>query len=118
MHAPVWIEHFYFPWPRLPASVANRLIGRPMRAIQLAMRESGITDPSLVVNVGDTVLDLQAGTNAKVRGVIGVLTGEQGRAMLEREPHTHLLESVAGLPELLEREFLGQKEKARLQPGY
>jgi phosphoglycolate phosphatase-like HAD superfamily hydrolase len=37
--------------------------------------------------------------------VVGVLTGVHGRETLQREPHTHLIESVAGLPALIEREF-------------
>ena len=51
-----------------------------------------------VVNVGDTPLDLQAGTNAGVRDVIGVLTGQHTKERLEREPHTALLPSVEDLP--------------------
>lgn len=56
--------------------------------------ESGVR----IVSVGDTPLDLQAGTNAGVREVIGVLTGLHGKERLEREPHTALLPSVADLP--------------------
>jgi len=53
-----------------------------------------------VANVGDTVLDLQAGHNAGVRWNIGVLTGAHERALMAAQPHTHLLSSVAELPEL------------------
>jgi phosphoglycolate phosphatase-like HAD superfamily hydrolase len=66
---------------------------------------SGIEDVRHVVNVGDTPLDLQAGTNAGVRGVVGVLTGSHGAERLKHEPHTHLLPSVAELPSLIEREL-------------
>jgi phosphoglycolate phosphatase-like HAD superfamily hydrolase len=55
-----------------------------------------------VINVGDTPLDLQAGSNAGVRGVIGVLTGAHEREDLQREPHTHIIESVAEIPSLIE----------------
>ena len=80
--------------------------GRPAPDMILrAMQGCGITDPAQVVNVGDTPLDLQAGTNANVRGVIGVLTGLHGRERLEREPHTHILASVAELPDVIEKEF-------------
>lgn len=65
-----------------------------------AMEAAGVSDARQVMNVGDTVLDLQAGHNAGVRWNVGVLSGAHGRAMLEREPHTHLLDSVAGLPGL------------------
>ena len=80
--------------------------GRPAPDMILrAMQGAGVTDPAQVINVGDTPLDLQAGTNAKVRGVVGVLTGLHGRERLQREPHTDILDSVAGLPELIERKF-------------
>jgi phosphoglycolate phosphatase-like HAD superfamily hydrolase len=55
--------------------------------------------------VGDTPLDLQAGTNAGLYGVIGVLSGASTEATLRREPHTHILSSVASLPALLASKF-------------
>ena len=54
-----------------------------------------------VVNVGDTALDLESGWNAGVGYNIGVLSGAHGRDQLQQAPHTHLLASVADLPELL-----------------
>ncbi len=75
--------------------------GRPAPdLIFRAMEEAGATDASRVVNVGDTVLDLQAGHNARVRWNVGVLSGAHGRELLEQAPHTHLLKSVAALPDL------------------
>jgi phosphonatase-like hydrolase len=80
--------------------------GRPAPDMILrAMETTGIANPAQVINVGDTPLDLQAGTNAGVRGVIGVLTGVHGRERLQREPHTHILPSVADLPTLIEKEY-------------
>jgi phosphonatase-like hydrolase len=80
--------------------------GRPAPDMILrAMEATGITNPAQVINVGDTPLDLQAGTNAGVRGVIGALTGAHGRERLMREPHTHILTSVADLPNLIEKEY-------------
>jgi phosphonatase-like hydrolase len=80
--------------------------GRPSPDMILhAMEKTGITDPAQVINVGDTPLDLQAGTNAGVRGVIGVLTGLHGRERLQREPHTHIIPSVADLPIVIEKEY-------------
>lgn len=80
--------------------------GRPAPfMIFRAMEAAGIADVREVVNVGDTPLDLQAGNNAGVRGVVGVLTGAHSRDRLEREPHTHILPSVAELPALLEQAF-------------
>ena len=70
-----------------------------------AMETAGIDDVRQVVNVGDTPFDLQAGSNAGVRGVVGVLTGFHGKDRLEREPHTHILPTIAELPLLLECSF-------------
>jgi phosphonatase-like hydrolase len=64
-----------------------------------AMEAAGVSSVHRVANAGDTVLDLRAGHNAGVRWNIGVLSGAHGRDLLEREPHTHLLTSVADLPE-------------------
>jgi len=65
-----------------------------------AMEGTGTTDVQQVVNVGDTVLDLQAGHNARVKWNVGVLSGAHHRELLERVPHTHLLRSVTELPDL------------------
>jgi phosphonatase-like hydrolase len=67
-----------------------------------AMEATGVVDVHRVANVGDTVLDLQAGKNAGVRWNIGVLSGAHGREQLERVEHTRLLASVADLPSLWE----------------
>ena len=77
--------------------------GRPAPyLIFRAMELSRVTSVHQVTNVGDTVLDLQAGQNAGVRYNIGVLSGAHTKEQLEREPHTHLLSSVSMLPALLE----------------
>jgi phosphoglycolate phosphatase-like HAD superfamily hydrolase len=67
------------------------------------MEATGIVDVRRVANVGDTVLDLQAGHNAGVALNIGVLSGAHKREQMEKQPHTHLIDSVAALPELLGR---------------
>ncbi|MBV9927879.1 MAG: phosphonatase-like hydrolase [Acidobacteria bacterium] len=78
--------------------------GRPAPdLIFRAMEATGVGDARRVMNVGDTVLDLQAGHNAGVRWNVGVLSGAHGRQTLEQEPHTHLIDSVANLPDLMER---------------
>jgi phosphonatase-like hydrolase len=80
--------------------------GRPAPDMILrAMEATGIPNPAQVINVGDTPLDLQAGTNAGVRGVIGVLTGAHVRDRLQREPHTYIISSVADLPNLIEKKY-------------
>lgn len=80
--------------------------GRPAPfMIFRAMEIAGIEDVRQVLSIGDTPLDLQAGTNGGLRGVVGVLTGSHTEDRLKREPHTHLLPSVAELPDLIERAF-------------
>jgi phosphonatase-like hydrolase len=75
--------------------------GRPAPyLIFRAMEAAGATDVRRVMNVGDTELDLRAGWNAGVGWNVGVLSGAHPRERLERAPHTHLIESVAALPEL------------------
>jgi len=72
--------------------------GRPAPyLIFRAMEATGAHAVRRVVNVGDTVRDLQAGHNAGVGWNVGVLSGAHRRAQMEQEPHTHLLESVAQL---------------------
>ena len=73
--------------------------GRPAPfMIFRAMEATGVADVCEVINVGDTPLDLRAGANAGVRGVVGVLTGAHGREELARERHTHIVDSIADLP--------------------
>lgn len=75
--------------------------GRPAPyMIYHAMEATGTVDVRQVLNVGDTVSDLQAAHNAGVAVSIGVLSGAHKREQLEREPHTHLIPSVADLPAL------------------
>jgi phosphonatase-like hydrolase len=66
-----------------------------------AMEAARVDNVAEVMAVGDTPLDLQAGTNAGLRAVIGVLSGAATAETLRREPHTHILPSVASLPALL-----------------
>jgi phosphonatase-like hydrolase len=88
-------------------------MGRPAPyMIFRAMEAAGVTSVREVINVGDTPLDLQAGTNAGVRDVIGVLTGLHGRERLQREPHTHLLASVADLPGWMDASCTGDRNIA------
>lgn len=75
--------------------------GRPAPyLIFRAMETTGVISVHRVVNVGDTVLDLQTGWNAGVRWNIGVLSGAHTKEQLEKAQHTHLLSSVAELPSL------------------
>ena len=77
--------------------------GRPAPyLIFRAMEAARATNVQRVANVGDTVLDLHAGHNAGVGWNIGVLSGAHQRSMLQSAPHTHLLNSVAEIPDLWE----------------
>jgi phosphonatase-like hydrolase len=81
-------------------------MGRPAPyMIFLAMERAGVQDVRRVMTVGDTPLDLQAGTRAGCGGVVGVLTGTHGIETLGMTRHTHLIPSVAALPALFETEF-------------
>ena len=81
-------------------------VGRPAPfMVFLAMERAGVHDAHSVVAVGDTPLDLQAGSNAGAGGVVGVLTGTHDVTTLGRTRHTHLIPSVADLPTLLRDEF-------------
>lgn len=76
--------------------------GRPAPyLIFRAMEAAGIFSVGNVMNVGDTVLDLQAGHHAGVGWNVGVLSGAHAREQLAQQPHTHLLTSVAELPALV-----------------
>jgi phosphonatase-like hydrolase len=66
-----------------------------------AMEATGVTDVRRVLTAGDTPNDLRAGMNAGAGIVVGVTTGSFTRSQLQAEPHTHILDSVAGLPTLL-----------------
>jgi phosphonatase-like hydrolase len=78
--------------------------GRPAPyLIFQAMEATGVRDVRRVIVAGDTTRDLQAGCNAGVAAVVGVLTGGQDAATLGAEQHTHILPSVADLPALVAR---------------
>lgn len=70
------------------------------------MKLLSVMDVNSVIAIGDTPLDLQAGCNAGCSGVIGVLSGSHGIESLGMTRHTHIITSVAKLPELIEKEFL------------
>lgn len=68
------------------------------------MERTGVLDVREVLVAGDTVNDVTAGTRAGARFVVGVLTGAHTVAELGTARHTHLLSSVADVPELLAAE--------------
>lgn len=64
------------------------------------MEAAGVISVSQVANVGDTMLDLQAGRNAGVRWNVGVLSGAHRQEQLAQVQPTHMLTSVAAVPTL------------------
>lgn len=77
--------------------------GRPYPDMILhLMAKLGVSDPRHVAKVGDTQVDLEEGTNAKCALVIGVGTGAYSLDELEAYPHTHLVDSIADVPDLIE----------------
>ena len=78
--------------------------GRPAPyMIFRAMELTSTTDVARVLNIGDTVLDVQSGRNAGCGVNVAVWSGAHGREKLAREPGAHLIEDVSHLPALLER---------------
>ena len=77
-------------------------LGRPAPYLIFhAMESTGTISAKHVVNVGDTVMDLEAGENAGVSLNVGVLSGAHKRNMLKDAPHTHILPSVVDLLSVL-----------------
>ena len=78
------------------------LNGRPAAdMILLTMKRTSVESPASVANVGDTTSDLESAARAGVRWNIGVLTGAHSREALSGAPHTHIIQSVANLDEVL-----------------
>lgn len=69
--------------------------GRPYPdMIFKAMQLSSVTSVDEVAKVGDTVFDLKEGTSAGCKYVIGVTTGAYTREELQTESHTHLVDDL------------------------
>jgi phosphonatase-like hydrolase len=78
--------------------------GRPEPdMIFAAMDRLGVPDAGSVAVVGDTVSDLEAGTKAGARAVIGVRSGTHDGALLATAPHTDLIDDITDLLEVLAR---------------
>ena len=76
--------------------------GRPAPyLIFRSMERTGVRRVDRVLVAGDTAADLEAGTNAGAAAVVGVETGGLTIEQLATHPHTHLLPTVANLPDLV-----------------
>ncbi len=82
-------------------------MGRPAPfMIFYAMTQLNVQSVHEVLKVGDTPADMLEGRNAGCRGVIGVLSGPRPVTAWGKYWHTHVIPSVAELPDLIESEFL------------
>jgi len=66
-----------------------------------AMQLTHVGDVSRVAKVGDTASDLQEGTSAGCGLVIGVTTGAFSKEELQKEKHTHLIQDIPDLLDIL-----------------
>ncbi|MFJ7587991.1 phosphonatase-like hydrolase [Streptomyces sp. NPDC097617] len=84
-----------------PADAGGR--GRPFPDMVLTafLRTGAVDDVSDIVVAGDTAFDMLSGHRAGAGIVAGVLTGAHDRAALTEHGATHVLGSVAELPDLL-----------------
>ncbi|MBD2701480.1 HAD hydrolase-like protein [Spirosoma sp. BT702] len=77
--------------------------GRPYpHMIERAMKLLGVSDPKVIVNIGDTPSDLLSGRAAGVGLNLGVTNGTHTREQLEDYPHDKLIGSLRELPDLVE----------------
>ncbi|MEN9202896.1 MAG: HAD hydrolase-like protein [Thermostichus sp. DG_1_6_bins_120] len=91
-----WLEQGLVDVSVTSDEVAN---GRPCPDLIFeAMRRAGVSQVSQVAKVGDTPADLQQGSRAGCRYVVGVTSGSHTAQELAKEPHTHLIEY---LPQVL-----------------
>jgi phosphonatase-like hydrolase len=78
-------------------------MGRPAPyMIFVAMMRTGVLDVHRVAAVGDTSVDLKAGTNAGAGWVVGVLSGAHDLDRLGAVPHTHIINSIVELPKIFD----------------
>ncbi|UUU41861.1 phosphonatase-like hydrolase [Streptomyces sp. NBC_00162] len=84
-----------------PADAGGR--GRPYPDMVLAafLRTGAVADVREIVVAGDTAYDMLSGRRSGAGTVAGVLTGAHDRAALTEHGATHVLGSVAELPQLL-----------------
>lgn len=79
--------------------------GRPFPdMIYKFMKDLHITSAGDIAKVGDTVSDLQEGTSAGCKYVIGITTGAYTRVELEPETHTHLVDDLLEVVDIVTSE--------------
>lgn len=70
-----------------------------------AMEAARVDNVAEAIAVGDTPLDLQAANNGGLAAAIGVYSGAATEERLRKEKYSHILPSVATLPDLLRKEI-------------
>lgn len=76
--------------------------GRPHPyMIEKIMQQLGIDDTKTIAKVGDTPSDLEEGNNAGTRFVIGVTSGAYTKEELLQYPHTHVVNSINDILEIV-----------------
>ena len=87
-----WLNAQLIDYSVTSDEVAN---GRPFPdMIYKAMEGVGVSNSAEVAKVGDTISDLQEGTSAGCKFVIGVTTGSYSKEELAITHHTHLIENI------------------------
>ncbi|MEE1731794.1 phosphonatase-like hydrolase [Streptomyces sp. BE282] len=91
------------PLTLCPADAGGR--GRPYPDMVLAafLRTGAVDDVRRIAVAGDTSYDMLSGVRSGAGLVAGVLTGAHDAGRLERSGATHVLGSVAELPDLIAR---------------
>jgi phosphonatase-like hydrolase len=76
--------------------------GRPHPyMIEKIMQQTGVTDTQAIAKVGDTPSDLEEGKNANTKYIIGVTSGAYTKEELLHYPHTHILNSINDILEIV-----------------
>jgi phosphonatase-like hydrolase len=70
-----------------------------------AMELTNVLQVDRVAKVGDTASDLQEGTAAGCKYVIGITTGAFSKAALQREMHTHLIDDIKEVLGILDAKY-------------
>ena len=79
--------------------------GRPFPdMIYKAMKDLNIKTADEIAKVGDTIFDLQEGSSAGCKYVIGITTGAYTREELEPEKHTHLIDDLIEVVDIVTSE--------------
>jgi len=91
--------------------------GRPHPdMIRLLMSRLNVRDALSVAKIGDTWADLEEGVQAGCALNIGVTSGAFSREQLLSRPHSHIVESVVQVPEII-RQWNARRAEPRKGPG-